>query len=520
MNAGAPDQEMNAADAVLGPALVAGYGDSPALLWRDRAITYKTLDGEVNRAANLFAVLGLAPHARVAMMMRDTPELVACYLGAMRAGGVSIAVNTRLAPADLAHILNDSEAEILLIDRDFLPIWHDVAHLIEQNPKLVVADADGGGAENGLAARLAAQSSVAASVLRTGGDMAFWVYTSGTTGKAKAAVHCHKDVLYSDHYVHETLGVRHGDILFATSKLFFAYALGTTVFASFRLGATTVLCDQWPDPEIAAGLVARYKPSVVFSVPTLYRNMLEMGGCDGPGFADVRHYVSAGERLPEALWQRWKDATGVEILDGMGTSETVYMLLTNRPGHVMPGSSGTIAPGAEAKCLTESGSDAGAGKPGVLWVKIPSLAMGYWKRDDLNATVFQNNWFCTGDIYSINEKGHWFHQGRHDDMIKVSGQWVSPAEIEEAALADTRVADCIATGAPDRDGLPRIQLFVVTSGGSALPSPGADALREGLAGRLAPWKVPKWITVVDEIPRTATGKAQRYKLREQFPPPA
>lgn len=509
-------KSLNAADTVLQPALAAGYGDSPAILWRDQTLSYTEIDQLVNRAANFLVHLGLKPDSRVAIMLHDTPEFVACYLGAMRAGGIAVAVNTRATAAEIAHIIDDSGAEILLIDREFHDLWAEAARIAENTPLMVEAAA---GLDSDLWSGLGGASHLFDPSPRKADDMAFWIYTSGTTGAAKAAIHRHRDVLVSDRYVGETLGVRHGDILFATSKLFFAYALGTCIFASFRLGATTVLCDAWPTPEVAAGIIETHRPNVVFSVPTLYRNMLETGIAEGRGFNQVRHYVSAGERLPVALWERWKQATGVAILDGMGTSETVYMLLTNVPGDVLPGASGKSAPGVEVRLAPAAGCEDLPDAPPVLWAKIPSCAIGYWNRSEESAESFQQDWFCTNDIYEIDRKGHWHHQGRFGDMLKVSGQWVSPMEIEELVMAQTPVADCAAVDAKDSDRLPRIHLFAVAREAEDAGEVLAERIRNAVRARLAPHKAPKWVTFVDEIPRTATGKMQRYKLKQINPPP-
>lgn len=503
---------LNAADAVLEPALAAGYRDAAAILWRDQSFSYGQIDQLANRAANALLDIGLQTDARVAIMLHDTPEFVACYLGAMRAGGVAVAINTRSRGDDLAHILGDSGAEILLIDEEFTAEWTLIADSAGSVARVVVTNRDCTGELAGLLA--AARPSLEPRA-RLPDDMAFWIYTSGTTGSSKAAMHTHKDVLNSERYVSEILRVRRGDILFATSKLFFAYALGTCIFAAFRLGATTLLCDDWMNPEAASGMIEKHHPSIVFSVPTFYRNMLESGVAARPGFNQVRHFVSAGERLPETLWTRWREATGAEILDGMGTSETVYMLLTNVPGRVKPGASGRAAPGVEVRLAPAAGVEADTDAPEVLWAKIPSCAKAYWNQPEKSEAAFQDKWFCTNDIYEIDRQGHWHHQGRFGDMLKVSGQWVSPVEVEDIVLSDTPIADCAAIGAGDADGLPRVHLFAVARNPADAGEFLAERIRNAVRARLAPHTAPKWVTFLDEIPRTATGKVQRYRLAAQ-----
>ncbi|MGE5148201.1 MAG: AMP-binding protein, partial [Candidatus Eiseniibacteriota bacterium] len=391
------DTRMNAAEAVLGPAFAMGRGGAPAILWRNRSFTYDEVAERVNRAGKALRALGVGPEDRVLMVMSDTPELVFAYLGAMKIGGVAVAVNVRASSADLRHLLDDSQAKVLLIERRFLPAYEVIRGEVGHAHRVVVHDAEEGeGSE--LGRLIAAASPELEAVMVPPETMAFWIYTSGTTGSAKAAVHRHSDVLAADDYTGGVLGVKPGDVLFGTSKLFFAYTLGNCVFGSLRLGATTVLLDAWPDAKLIAETMRRYRPTVVFSVPTLYRNMLGEGVAESePAFRSVRHYVSAGERLPEALWHKWREATGVEILDGMGTSETIYMLLSNFPGRVRPGSSGTATPGTEVKLADAEGTVVPAGEAGILWARIASRAARYWNAPDKTAAAFQGPWFRTGD---------------------------------------------------------------------------------------------------------------------------
>ena len=503
---------MNAADAVLMPAIDRGLGQRAALIWRDRVVSYDDLMARVCQAAHLFTARGLRPDDRVVLLLSDSPDFVACYLGAIKAGGVAVAVSLRGSADDLAHVLEDSAARVLVIDRSLMPIYEAAAPAGRDGLVVLETDADTTG-PTPLGDALDAAETDFPSVARAPDDMAFWIYTSGTTGAAKAAIHRQRDVLVADAFVAEVLGVTSDDILFATSKLFFAYSLGTCLFASLRLGAATVLDDEWPDAPAIADVLDRHRPTIVFSVPTMYRNMLGDGVAAGPAFATVRHYVSAGERLPAALWQRWRDATGVEILDGMGTSETIYMLLTNWPGAVRPGTSGTASPAAEVRLADADGGAVGAGEPGILWARIPSCCSHYWNRPEVSSAVFRDGWFCTGDMYVVDRDGYWTHQGRHDDMLKISGQWVSPAEIEEAVTAHTAVREAAVVATETGDELVRTTLFAVG------PADGFDAaaleaeIRTAITDRLAPYKCPKWVRFIDQIPRTATGKVQRFRLR-------
>jgi benzoate-CoA ligase len=506
---------MNAAEAVLAPSLEAGRGARPALLWRDRSFTYDEVQARVNRAGNALRALGVEPENRVLMVLSDTPELVFAYLGAMKIGAVAVAVNIRAAAGDILHMLRDSRAKVLLIERRFLPAYEAIRAQVGHPHRVVVHDADEG--ERSELGRLMADAAPSlAPVMMAPDDMAFWIYTSGTTGSAKGAVHLQRDVLAADAYTGGVLRVGPGDVLFGTSKLFFAYTLGNCLFGSFRLGATTVLYDGWPDARTVAETLRRYRPTVVFSVPTLYRNMLGEGvAAAEPAFRSVRHYVSAGERLPEALWHKWREATGVEILDGMGTSETIYMLLSNYPGKVRPGSSGTATPGTEVKLADAEGKPVAPGEAGILWARIASRADRYWNARDKSQEAFHGPWFRTGDMYTVDDDDYWHHQGRFDDMLKISGQWVSPAEIEEVVLAATPCTDAAVVGVPDPDGLPRTALFAVPPQGGFDSGALEAQIRRVVSERLSPYKCPKWVRFVNEIPRTATGKVQRFKLRTE-----
>jgi benzoate-CoA ligase len=505
---------MNAAEALLAPALERGYGPRPAIIHRDRTFSYAEVEAGVNRAGNALRSLGVAAENRVLLLLRDGPDFVFCYLGAMKIGAVAVALNLRAAPRDLLFYIRDSRARVLVTEPEFLETYRQIAHELASPPMLVLSDGEAPGAA-ALAPLLAREAERLDAVDMSPDDMAFWIYTSGTTGTSKAAVHVHKDVLNSEDYLAGALGVRHGDRLFATSKLFFAYALGTCLFGSFRLGATSIFLDAWPEPKEVAAIIAKHRPTIVFGVPTIYRNLLASGVASGEGFAAVRHYVSAGERLPAKLWQEWREVTGVEILDGMGTSETVYMLLTNYPGAVRPGSSGKAAPGAEVRLADADGTPVPPGEAGILWASTPSRADRYWNRQATSQECFCGTWFRTGDMYRVDADGYWFHEGRHDDLLKVSGQWVSPTEIEELLVAELALRDAVAVGTTGTDGLMRVTLFAVG------PAEDFDAhalerrIRALLSERLSPFKCPKWIRFVDTVPRTASGKVMRFELRRR-----
>ena len=505
---------MNAADFLLAEARA--RGDRPAFSWDGGRIAHGALPDLAARGAGLLAELGAGRGARVLILLSDSIEFVAIYLGALRLGAIAVAFNPQAPISDMARVVEDCGPSVALIEAELAPAW---AALSSAVPATLAGRGE-------IARRLAsARPHPGAPAAAT--DPAFLVYTSGTTGTLKAAIHRHGDVALAARYPREVLGLGPDDVLFATSKLFFAYPLGAILFGTLALGASAVLCDGAPDPANVAAVMARHRPSAVFSVPTAYRNLLAAGVAEGEAFSAVRRYVSAGERLPPALCERWRRATGVEALDAMGTSETVFMLLANAPGAARPGASGFPAPGAELRLADGAGDAVPPGAPGILWARIASVANGYWNRPELSAELFRAGWFKTGDLYRIDEDGAFHHQGRADDMLKIAGQWVSPAEIEELALA-AGCRDAALVAAPDADELARAVLFVVPGANAprdnvanapqdnAANAPRDDGALAAALSALPAHKRPRAVRCVKEIPRTATGKIQRYKLRAEM----
>ncbi len=504
---------MNATQALLAPARAAGLGSKPALVWPDGALTYDELELLVNRLGHGLKRLGVQPGDRVLFLLKDSAELVAAYLATMKIGAVAVALNIRASADDLHFFVTDSDAAVLFVDAEFLPQWRVASSRLSprmgRQPKVVVV---GDGGDNFAALHTGMPAALDALLLPPEA-MAFWIYTSGTTGQPKAAVHAQRAVLQGDVLAREVLGLDANAVLFGTSKLFFAYTLGNVLFGGLRLAATIVLHAGWPDAAAIAGMVERFAPTVVFSVPTMYRNLLRDGVAGGPAFARVRHYVSAGERLPATLIARFAEATGREIVDGMGTTETIYLVLANRPGAVRRGSAGRPSPLGEVELRDEQGSRIDTpDMPGVLHVRLPALAAGYWNQPARTASAFADGWFRTGDMFRIDADGYWFHEGRADDMLKISGQWVSPGEIEDVAQRLPGVADAVVVGHANDDGLTRLCLFLVPA--SAGDGGIAARVQSGLLERLAVYKCPRDIRLVPEIPRTATGKAQRFRLRQ------
>jgi benzoate-CoA ligase len=538
---------MNAADAVLGPSLARGLADAPALVQGSRVLTYGAVLAAANQCGHGLRGLGIGPEQRVLLLMKDSPEWVSAYLGAIKVGAVAVPVNPRSSAEDLLFYLQDSRAQAAVLDLEFLPLYRSIADRLEHPPAVIVHGAAaprgmGAAATRGmhtLEAFYAEQPRELAAVPMPPGAMAFWIYTSGTTGAAKAAVHAHRDVLEADAYLRDTLGVVTGTRLFATSKLFFAYALGTCLFGSFRLGATTVLDSAWPTSESVRETLAAQRPEIVFSVPALYRNVLRAGLAFQPPFRAVRTYVSAGEALPESVFRRWQEATGREIVEGMGTSETIYMFLTNRPGESEPGSAGYPAPGAEVRLVSEEGCPIDTpDREGLLQVRLASTCSGYWNGQAqsgqapsgqvqsgqaISGAARDGDWFATGDLCACDAGGRWWHRGRRDDLIEIGGQRVNPARIEECVLALPEVADAVVTGVAGGvaggaagGGALRLVLHAVPAQAESAGAGLEKTIRRALAGCLPAPQCPPEIRFVRELPRTASGKVQRYRLRQEL----
>jgi benzoate-CoA ligase len=506
---------MNAADEILGRGLGLAGGDSPALAWGDgESLSYRELDARVNRCGNALRAHGLALGARVFFLLDDSPELVAAYLGTLRVGGVAVALNIRLAAKDLLFTLDDATPALLFIHVDLLSLYREIEGQLACRPRLVVVGR-AVPADDGLEAFLAGAGEALVSTPCAPNDPAYWVYSSGTTGRPKAAVHCHGDLCVADLHLRVNLGVQPGERVFTTSKMFFAFALGHSLFGALRCGATVIIHTGWPDAQAIAAVVRRHEPNVVLSVPTMYRNLLREGIAGEPAFRRVRHYVSAGEKLPETLFQGWIEATRLPILEGYGTSETVFLAIANTPRSYRVGSSGRPLPWAEAKLCDEDGSEIReANRPGRLALRMASVFAGYWRQPELSAQFLRDGWYFPGDMFSIDESGWWYHHGRADDMLKISGQWVSPAEIEDCALKVDGLAEVAVVGHANADGLVRLAMFAVARESVDDEAALAQKVGDTLRATLSIYKCPRTIRFVPELPRTPTGKVQKFKLRQ------
>jgi 3-hydroxybenzoate/4-hydroxybenzoate---CoA ligase len=492
---------MNAAERLLGEEALAAHGGRVALVCGAESITYAQLAERVRRASGVLAALGVRPGDRVLLMMRNTPDFAAAWLGAMRCGAVAVGVNDRLAEPELRHILADSSARLAIIENAFADERLALLGELAAGNRLVLA----GAARSRMPAwdELCRKAGAAAAFDAHPDSPAFTLYTSGTTGRPKGIVHAHRSFLNLGQAFHE-IGVGAGDLVFTTSKLFFAYGLEHGLLGPLAFGAASVLDPDWAETDAVIDVVARYRPVAVFSVPTIYRRLLAEPRERLAAFRSVRRFVAGGERLSTRLVAQWREATGGEILNLYGMSETFCACM------ITP--SGTSDGLRTGKPLTQVQVRI-AGDSGVLWVKHPAQATGYANLPEQSRAVFKDGWFCTQDVFAIDDQGFFVHQGRADEMVKVAGQWVRPGELEEAVASEPEILEAACVAASDGDGLERLALFVTARGD---PKKARDAAARACERALPGHKRPKWLRVVEQFPRTATGKIQRFKLREML----
>jgi benzoate-CoA ligase len=500
---------VNAIEHFLGAAALERHGTRAALICGARTLSYAELAFEVARAANALRALGLRPGERMLLLMRDTPEFAAAWLGAVHLGAVAVALNTRLSEAEYRHVRDDSGARLSIVEDVFAAARPDLSAEERDAGRLVIA---GDGAPPGLSWRAALERAAPAAApwAAADEDPAFWLYSSGTTGKPKGIMHTHRSVRCAGRGQRDVVGLAAGERSVTTSKLFFAYALEHGLLGPLAIGATAVLEPDWPDVERVLALVAQHRPATVFSVPTMYRSLLALGEARLAPMRAVRRFVAAGERLPASLVAQWRAATGGEILSLYGMSETFCACMITPPGTSDGARTGKPLAGVEARILAQGGGEAPVGERGELWVRHPGLALGYANRPEQTAAQFRDGWFCTRDLFVRDAEGFYLHQGRSDDLVKVAGQWVQPAELEEAVAADPAIAEAACVQVTDAEGAERLALFVTARGEAGRALAAASERAESLPR----FKRPKWIRAIDELPRTATGKIQRYKLRE------
>lgn len=524
-----PGEAFNAADWLLGRqvrqdpgrrAIVAVDGD-PLAGGAVRELTYGQLDDLVTRTSAALLAVGVRPEERLLLCMADTPELVALFLAGLRIGAVPVPVSTMMTGKDLQAVALDSRARLLVVSEEFVPAGAAAA----RSPFLsdvVVCDGAPLDAPGSVRSRSWTQFLAAAgpehrdqagTPYPTVADSpGFWLYTSGTTGLPKAAMHRHGALrTTAETYAADVLGIGADDVCFSVAKVFFAYGLGNSVTFPLSVGGTVVLVRGRPSPAGVAAVVAAHRPTLFFAGPTFFAALLAADLPDD-AFDGVRACVSAGEAFPADLMRRFSTRFGVEILDGIGSTEALHIFLSNRPGAVRPGSTGTVVAGYELRLEDDDGHEVPTGTPGNLYVRGDSVATGYWCRSETTRRVFRGPWLRTGDTYVRDEDGYYTCLGRTDDvLLKAGGIWVSPTEVETRLREHPDVAQVAVVSVPDADGLDKPVAVVVPVPGSA---PTAEELIAFCRAGLASFKRPRHVLLADELPQTATGKLQRYRVRE------
>ncbi len=528
-------ERFNIADHLLLPPLEAGAEERPYLRCGAAVLTVGEAHRGANRFANVLQGLGVRRGQRVALLLRESLLFPHCFWGAVRRGAVPVPLNTVLTTRDYAHYLADSRARVLVCDR---ALWATVAPAVagQQHLRHVLVTGTGGGVPDcapgptamALEPALAAQPDTYATARTRPTEPAFWLYTSGSTGTPKAAVHRHQDMAFVvEAYLRRVLRLRPQDVGFSAPKLFFAYGLGNSLYFPLASGSSAVLQPEAATPATVFATLMQHRPTVVYAVPSLYVALLTLhddwvagraplppGWRAAPTLEHLRLCLSGGEPLPAAVLARWQARFGVPILDGIGSTEALHFYTANRPGALRPGSAGLAVPGYDLRICDATGQPVPDDVPGELWLRGGSLTTRYWNRPAHNRTVLRDGWLRTGDRVRRDGEGYYWYEGRLDDLLKVGGSWVVPTEVERVLLTHPAVQECAVVGQPDAQGLIRAVAWIVPRQDAVETATLCDALRAHAAAHLAAFKVPARVVICDALPKTATGKIQRYRLRK------
>ena len=511
--AGKPQRSLNIADWLLDRHVREGRGDRIAVAGVGETVTYAELAGRVNRFGSALRELGVGSGDRVLLVLPDSSTFIVCFLGAAKIGAVAVPVNPLARREDYVHYAADCGTRLAVVHAESKDRVRLALDEIKSPPRVLTAGGDCSESETyeHWLGRGDPQCEIHPAA---GDDLAFLLYTSGSGGLPKAAMHTHHDVMAAaENYGGQVLGIGPGDVTFSVSKLFFAYGLGNGLYFPLSVGATTVLLPDRPAPDSIFSVLREFRPSLFFSVPTVYGALLQATQDGAQQLDSVRLAVSAGEALPAEIFTRFRERFGQEILDGIGSTEMLHIFLSSRPGEARPGSCGKPVPGYEARIVDEDDAETPQGEIGNLWVRGESAFTGYWNQPDLTARTRNGEWVITGDKFYRDAEGYYHYCGRSDDMLKVSGLWVSPMEVENALLAHDEVREAAVAGRSNTHGLTEIAAFVVLRAGSAGSDDLADRLRKFVRERLPGYKCPQHIEFASELPKTATGKIQRFKLR-------
>jgi len=510
-------QEFNAATYFIDRHIAEGRGQRVAIECEERRVTYQQLFEMVSRVGNCLRKLGVRIEERVFLLLLDTPEFTASFFGAIKIGAVPVPINTLLRVADYKYLLNDSRARAAIVSEALLPVIKAIPRESMRflETILVVGTEKWPGLLN-FGDALSESSSSLEAAPTSKDDAAFWLYSSGSTGRPKACVHLQHDmVVSSEAYAKGILNITENDRCFSVSKLFFAYGLGNGLYFPLAVGATSILLPGAPRPASVFEAIERHRPTLFFSVPSSYARLLDHRRPGDRDFdlSSIRWGISAGEALPAVIFHRFQKRFGVQILDAIGSTEALHMMIANRPGQVRPGSSGQVIPGFEARIVDENNQPLPAGEIGNLIVKGDSVCAYYWNQHEKTKDTIEGHWIRTGDKYYQDGDGYFWYAGRSDDMLKVSGMWVSPVEIESVLMEHDAVQEAAVVARPDEKQLPRTVACVVLREGFEPTAALATELQQFVGSRLADFKRPHQVEFHTELPKTATGKLQRFRLR-------
>ena len=507
-------RDYNAAHDLIERNLVAGRAERIAFIDDAGRYTYAELAQRVNRAANALASLGLGMEDRLLLAHLDTIDFPSVFLGAIKAGIVPIAANTLFTTSDYKFMLADSRARALIVSEALLPNFEPLLKSLPFLKHVIVSGKDAHGHAH-LQSLMAKAGTGFEAAPTTCDDVCFWLYSSGSTGTPKGTVHVHSSLIQTaELYARPVLGIREDDIVFSAAKLFFAYGLGNSLTFPLAVGATAVLMAERPTPAAVFKRLREHRPTIFYGVPTLYAALLASPELPRKEEVALRICTSAGEALPADIGRRWTSHFGTEVLDGIGSTEMLHIFLSNRPGAVRYGTTGKPVPGYRVRLVDEDGREVGANQIGELQISGPTGALMYWNNRAKSQATFVGLWIRAGDKYTADYDGFYTYGGRSDDMLKVSGMYVSPFEVEAALLTHPDVLEAAVVGVIDEQQLVKPKAFVVTRQGVSGSTTLADTLKQHVKDRLAPYKYPRWIEFIPELPKTATGKIQRFKLRK------